>query len=1759
MKRINGSYIIQKEVDNEEFFTGYLVKDEKSKKKSILYILKSGFIYEKSREYLLSKFNTIKNLNFDNMFKLINIKIINNIDGINLDKPQYGFLLEDYDYKKNTKNFIEGCNLKEKLDIFMEVCASINTLNIKGDVYDKININDIKMIVDKNNSIKIKLKNILQNELKKMNLYSSPMNLKLFPYSLYNRDEFSNELNNMNEIINLFNEIFSEEDLNSDLTEIKEIKKFFGYIKTLNKMCTITDFIKYVNNRLKAEYTVFIESGINKPKFNLDIIGREEELNIIEKKFNNILENKDKYNIICFKGENGTGKTKILNEIEYIISNKYLKQILYIKNLEDINLSVEELEACFINFFDGILEKITREKYEYYIKRFMEILIKNKSEIDDNEKLKIANRIVKCISEYSAKNQIVILIDNLEEKHEIIKLLLKYILLLDRNTENIMVVFTVNNSYCDEEVSLLLKQLEKLEKYEEYTINYFNQYNTTKMIKNILNYSKEIDKLSMEIFAKTLGNPQYIISLIEELYNNNYICFDFKSGVWKIDKEFKSIAIPEKIDSKVNFMISSLRESEIHILKKLSIFLTPLPERIILKYVITGEEGIESYNKLKEKNFLADKIGDKGLLVGFTNELLKNILYSKIDEKTKYVMHKNATEFLEEEIYNDDSYVEEFLYNLEKIEEFNKLYFYTIRCAQVEKIYGNPSKSIQYYKKTFKYSDDKNKCNIAINIAKLYECISDHENGLKYFKLANEYSFKRSKKDMQIYTNIEIIIIKMNNFNECNQDIILLLQNIRKQLDEINYPKGEVYYYYALMLKARIEEEYEMILEYGSKVLEILDEFRIKDDVHGWILNTIALEYRRIGIYKQAKKLILNSTRLFENNKNMNGYIFSKNIYTELLKEEGRPIEKIIDNLIEISRLSNRNKLYKREIFSLINIAICYLNIDNYVEAERYITKTLERQRDESVEFYSDIIYSTFCLLQIKLGNIRLAVKYHTLYQMFLNNTKNPEENMIDNSISSYYYNLIFYNYDEAYEILRKIYNKISNKNDYKSRYIVCNYYQMLLLKCENELDVKNIYNILKNKLEYINNINKQIEIKLKAIRFILKLDYRTLANKLFNEIKDYPNNYNMEAYYIYLELYFKDNNSHYNYLINKGLRVCSLSVEKEIKRDLYAIIGEKYSEMECYQLAFYYYYESISLHVETLKELPVKEQLIYINKSNFFYVYRLLVECLNDKLKIRINFKDFHNINNENELNDILNEIKITRLLNNQSIYNLTQGLYERLYYNNLNNAYDLFFTFNEDIIKNLGSIVKYISKITLSNKALLLIENENGENEVVYSYRINNVNTVKSYFNNKIESQDNVLILSENDIYFNNLEIESMKIKGCMYIRIRNEETYLNGSNKINGKLILLSDNAINNINDSSKILVEKLVPFINFMLKKYNLTISSTLDKLTGAYNRRYFEQALTRLLDNEKATNNIFGIIMFDIDDFKGVNDKYGHQTGDEVLVKVVKEVKKSIYKNNIIGRYGGEEFLILIPNADEEKMINLAETIRENIEKAKILGEKRPITVSIGSAIGGNEVLSSRDIISRVDRALYKSKNAGKNKVTFWRKEFDENIEDVDINGGMISEMLRSHNLDLVISDIVNLMKYNITKKERIHQFSLKIINTIKCATIGVFLIEDYKINSTFVTRLNGEFSSDLENFNLNFVDKVIGDGKSIYNIDWNNGKKYEGNSIPEWKSVCLTPVISNGKIIVVLYLYDSINNKEFDNNDCILLNSIAQLSIPVFL
>ena len=228
------------------------------------------------------------------------------------------------------------------------------------------------------------------------------------------------------------------------------------------------------------------------------------------------------------------------------------------------------------------------------------------------------------------------------------------------------------------------------------------------MIKNMLNTNEEINKLAVKIYSETLGNPQYISGVIKELYENKTLYFDEVSGEWRTNIKVKDILIPKTLQKRLEASISSLDEKEISVLKRLSIFETPLSEKIILKYVITELENIEVYRDLKSKGFLADKISDQGILVGFTNNLLRNILYLKLSEEEKIEMHFKASIFFEEILFETDYYIEEFLIHLERGNSYEKAYFYTLKYAKVQDLLGHPIKSISYYKKALKYPNNSN-------------------------------------------------------------------------------------------------------------------------------------------------------------------------------------------------------------------------------------------------------------------------------------------------------------------------------------------------------------------------------------------------------------------------------------------------------------------------------------------------------------------------------------------------------------------------------------------------------------------------------------------------------------------------------------------------------------------------------------------------------------------------------------------------------------------------------------------------------------------------------------------------------------------------------------------------------------------------------------------------------------------------------------------------------------------------------------------
>jgi diguanylate cyclase (GGDEF)-like protein len=157
----------------------------------------------------------------------------------------------------------------------------------------------------------------------------------------------------------------------------------------------------------------------------------------------------------------------------------------------------------------------------------------------------------------------------------------------------------------------------------------------------------------------------------------------------------------------------------------------------------------------------------------------------------------------------------------------------------------------------------------------------------------------------------------------------------------------------------------------------------------------------------------------------------------------------------------------------------------------------------------------------------------------------------------------------------------------------------------------------------------------------------------------------------------------------------------------------------------------------------------------------------------------------------------------------------------------------------------------------------------------------------------------------------------------------------------------------------------------------------DSLTGLYNRRYFSEMALEIFELEKRESDTLSIIMLDIDKFKRVNDTYGHQAGDEVIVQIAVILEHMKRESDIVCRYGGEEFVLLLPKTSGEGAYVVAERIREEVAET-IIDFQKEKQISFTVSLGVSEVIYEKDnhieaVIKRADDALYKAKQSGRNR------------------------------------------------------------------------------------------------------------------------------------------------------------------------------------
>lgn len=286
------------------------------------------------------------------------------------------------------------------------------------------------------------------------------------------------------------------------------------------------------------------------------------------------------------------------------------------------------------------------------------------------------------------------------------------------------------------------------------------------------------------------------------------------------------------------------------------------------------------------------------------------------------------------------------------------------------------------------------------------------------------------------------------------------------------------------------------------------------------------------------------------------------------------------------------------------------------------------------------------------------------------------------------------------------------------------------------------------------------------------------------------------------------------------------------------------------------------------------------------------------------------------------------------------------------------------------------------------------------VIKFKFLNVTIETIYENLFLYSNEGILLIDSNmnilsinhtakNILKNFRDDEKMKITSLIK-EYRFEENYFQFETTIhvNDELcyIILSQSPIQSSDRKpSKILhiTDVTKNHIALSREKELLIERSVIDDLTGLYNKNYF---LENYMNISATNKRNLQLIFIDIDDFKGINDSYGHLAGDEVLRAVATGIRNSIRSNEIAVRYGGDEFLIIIENIMHNDAMMIAERIQTNVSTAEFNFAMNiiKITLSIGLH-NGNETIT--DLLYKADKAMYFSKTHGKNKITV----FNENI------------------------------------------------------------------------------------------------------------------------------------------------------------------------
>ncbi|MCB2289287.1 diguanylate cyclase [Clostridium sp. CS001] len=1812
MNLINNRYRVIKSLTQDRIKSSYLVSDVVNNHEKVqLNIINSEFAAENLISYFIAEFITFPSIDHENISKVFDFGFIRIIDNSKIKNGEYFYT---NDYIGNTEELQEVmANICENniLDIFMQLCMALNYLHIKGFVYGEFNTNNI-MIVNKGNKNKVILKDLPTIEIQKQDYGHSKLGQKKFkaPGQIVGKNptiasdiysmgvvllalckiDINERTNIQQDILKLENRVKIEHSNSISTLEfynniIKIIKKMTNEHLS-NRYDNINEIVKDVNEFFNTEYKAYIIDEIEKLNFNTKIVGRNVEVTKIISAYEDLVNRSTSNGIIFVQGEQGIGKTRLLKEIEHLL---YMRKANIFSSfaIENFDSSTKSNKAII-----DILKKVVAVCDEEIVKRYQNELIKlipdlgkesnvvaSESLIGEKEKYRLISRIYSFIEESINNKPTIFIIDNANCLDEFSMELLEYINMQSYNDQNIMIVLSYTKGKNDRFEQLLNKGLNNI----RISLNNFNNEETSIMIQGILGMPWVPSEFGEKIYGKTYGNPLFIEETLKDFAAKKILGINVKHGKWYTPFEtLDEMPIASTMEQALLNQIKEIDQGSYEVLSTISIFNTAISIEVIEKLFIDNDVRIENYvNELCAKGILCRKIEDRGFVFDFNNKVLKNLIYDKLSENQRKAKHEIASSVLEKlfEVEKKGS-KEELIYHLEKAKDVQRTVKYCIELAEEMKSLRIMDEAISKYKKALSMlasqEDLNKKVEILLKIGDIYVSVGNLSAALESYKKPYEYSMNLVEEKLQVDTanKVAYICMKKNEMEEA----VEYIEKGETILSNIEYMEGYLENRKLLANLYMSKREYQKVIGICNYSIDKCGDNYLK--YKGLLYNILGVMYSETSRKIQALEHYRKALKYFEEINNPEGMCICLNNLGVIYGDHYQERETAISYYNKILVICKENNIVESEIIALINLAVC--NIDNfhYDAAFKYLKDVLEKSTNMGLEgnvFYTYNYLSYVCL---KMGNIKESYEYNLLAQGEL------EQHPIQGKDISLFYQMgaeLYYaigNIDEAYILVKKaieICNNDGTTQDNNSKLL------LFILEIQRAKNLKDINKKIKHMNIVINSFKNNIDKVNVLYEICISLyenGYIKVARSLFKTntlSKQEISSEVIKLKGLYLKGLLYEDKIKINNLM-EALDLCKRLRNKIFQWRICNAIGDYYFSQDDYFYAVNYHFEACEIIKDCTLQLPEEVRVKYINSWNRMKPF----DAIKYMSKSYPNSKGLEStgprtiILNQKELKNLFHYNTFAEILNNKSFIESSKKIYRTILPKDIYDINDIIVNMCEEPLDILDTVTKLVSSIVLSTRSLVISEGSEEEYSILASSDGNqDITHIKPILQRVRETKNSILVSeafnSGKDIELRFMPsgmksimcIPILKKEHCSIEMLKVESRSINElfkTESIKGYLYMESERVLNNFNEESLNKCGDLTSFISFVMENYLLKISSSIDKLTGTLTRRFLEDALSQQIEKANKVQGKFSIIMFDLDNFKGVNDRFGHQTGDQVLRDVCKVVMDSIRKNDVCGRYGGEEFIVILPETDTTLAYEIAERIRRDIEDKKLLGSKRELTVSIGIATYPNHGKWKQELVEKADQALYVAKASGRNRSQIWEEEFVGTVKGTNKLLGIVSGNLvqDSRNI-LAMSELVEIIKGEDNFETKVFNSLGRIIETTEAHNGMFFMINRNKVTKKFARQIFKEDWTEAKGYSEAIIEAVIIDKQAKCIIDWDSIVDYDiVTGMPNWNSVLVIPIIKSGIVYGILYLTVPIKVKEFKIEDLNFTSMLGQLLIGVF-